>query len=153
MVSLLKLAEITEEGVRFQNPYSAGARNIGKEDKAKAKDKDKDKDKDKGNNKDKSAEGEDKNKNKNKGKKQDQKEGEKEEKGEKEEEEVVEVDEADMMMLTPEQSIQCQNEIGADIMMQVSLEEIFIELCCYYSILVVSYVMWSGALDIPDLLL
>ena len=82
MVSLLKLAEITEEGVRFQNPYSAGAR--GKGDKT---------DKDKGG-------------------KGDKEETEKEGKSEK-------VDEADMMMLTPEQSIQCQNEIGADIMMQV----------------------------------
>ena len=58
MVSLLKLAEITEEGVRFLSPYA---------------------------NKDSTDE----------------------------------ANESDFMMLTPEQSIQCQNEIGADIMMQL----------------------------------
>ena len=71
MVSLLKLAEITEQGVRFQNPYST------------TKPLDHNKNKSRGSEGDGAAE------------------------------------EADFMMLTPEQSIQCQNEIGADIIMQL----------------------------------
>jgi len=71
MVSLLKLAEITEQGVRFQNPYSTN--------------KTLDHNKGVGRGRDGPEEAED----------------------------------SDFMMLTPEQSIQCQNEIGADIMMQL----------------------------------
>ena len=69
MVSLLKLAEITEKGVRFQNPYSLQSNpNEGSTNSVSAQ-----------------PDGEDPN----------------------------------FMMLTPEQSIQCQNEIGADIIMQL----------------------------------
>jgi tRNA-guanine transglycosylase len=81
MVSLLKLAEITEKGVRFQNPYSVNAPaldhnkseptpSLASSTTSSAP----------------SANDE---------------------------------DDPNFMMLTPEQSIQCQNEIGADIMMQL----------------------------------
>jgi queuine/archaeosine tRNA-ribosyltransferase len=75
MVSLLKLAEITEQGVRFQNPYST-------------------------------SKPLDHNKNTGRGNTGSGGGG-------------VSEEDADFMMLTPEQSIQCQNEIGADIIMQL----------------------------------
>jgi queuine tRNA-ribosyltransferase len=73
MVSLLKLAEITEQGVRFQSPYSVDS--VDKAGEAGA--------------------------------------------GSGSGSAPAAPAEEDFMMLTPEQSIQCQNEIGADIMMQL----------------------------------
>ena len=99
MVSLLKLAEITEKGVRFQSPYSTNAPSLdhnkdltasilssrGLEPLSSSATKSS------SSNKTGAGAGTD------------------------DEEE----NDPNFMMLTPEQSIQCQNEIGADIMMQL----------------------------------
>ena len=77
IVSLLKMAEITEQGVRFQNPYSTSKLL-------------------------------DHNKNMARGSTGGSGGGD-----------SAAEEAADFMMLTPEQSIRCQNEIGADIIMQL----------------------------------